>query len=92
MGDKRKAIGYYEQALAIAKKLYGDWHPHVAATLNNLGVVFLSQGDKKQARPYFQQAYDIFNRFLGEQHLDTRMAKEWLDSCTEMQKEGTQIT
>jgi tetratricopeptide (TPR) repeat protein len=92
MGDKRKAIGYYEQALAIAKKLYGDWHPHVAATLNNLGVVFLSQRDKKQARPYFQQAYDIFNRFLGEQHLDTRMAKEWLDSCTEMQKEGTQIT
>ncbi len=43
-------------------------------------------------RSSFKQAYDIFNRFLGEQHLDTRMAKEWLDRCTEMQKEGTKVT
>jgi tetratricopeptide (TPR) repeat protein len=91
LGDKRKAIGYYEQALAITKKLYGDYHPQVAITLNNLGVLFLSQGDKKQARPYFQQAYNIFNRFLGEQHLDTQNAKEWLDSCIQLQKEETEI-
>jgi hypothetical protein len=51
-------------------------------------VVYFSQGDKKQARPYFQQAYDIFNRFFGEKHLDTQMAKRWLEACISIMEGG----
>jgi hypothetical protein len=37
LGEHQEAIGYYEQALAIDRAVYGDNHPDVAIDLNNLG-------------------------------------------------------
>jgi hypothetical protein len=41
-----KAIGYYEQALAIDRAVYGDNHPKVATRLNNLGSACFALGEK----------------------------------------------
>ena len=37
-GKVKEAKPLYEESVAIFKKAYGDTHPHVGATLNNLAV------------------------------------------------------
>ena len=57
--EPRKAIEYFDQALAIHLKLYPDGlHPDVAADYNNLGVQYLSLGD-------LVKAADSYDRALG---------------------------
>jgi tetratricopeptide (TPR) repeat protein len=79
-GDVRRAINYYEQALSIAKEVYGERHPNVAITLNNIGGAWKAMGDSQRAKEYFQQAYSIFRKFYGDEHPSTKTAKQWLDS------------
>ena len=59
MGDKQKAIGYYEQALAIDRKVSGEEHPDVAIGLNNLGGAWKSPGEYQKAIEYFEQSLSI---------------------------------
>ncbi|MCP4744703.1 MAG: tetratricopeptide repeat protein, partial [Desulfobacteraceae bacterium] len=47
LGEYKKAIEYFTQALAIDKKTYGDQHPNVAIYLNNLGSAWRSLGEYK---------------------------------------------
>jgi tetratricopeptide (TPR) repeat protein len=37
---------------------HGQWHPHVAITLNNLGRALKAQGNIKDAYLYFQRALE----------------------------------
>ena len=53
LGDAKKAVGYYEEALKIDKKVYGDEHPDVATDLNNLGSAWKALGDAKKAVGYY---------------------------------------
>jgi tetratricopeptide (TPR) repeat protein len=76
LGDKKKTIGYYDQALAIDEKVYGKEHPNVAIRLNNLGGAYFELGLKDQARPYFEKALAIFTHFFGSEHPYYIMVKE----------------
>ena len=42
-GKLDEALPYYEQALAIRKKVYGEEHPKVAIGLNNLAQLLQAQ-------------------------------------------------
>ena len=69
-GDPRKAVDYFEQALSIGKEVYGERHPNVAATLNDLGGAWDSLGDSKKAIEYYEQALSIDREVYGERHPD----------------------
>ncbi|MBU7026539.1 MAG: tetratricopeptide repeat protein, partial [Theionarchaea archaeon] len=67
-GDFQKAITCFEQALEIAKEIYGEKHPDVATRLNNLGLAWYSLGDSKKAIDYYEQALTIDREIYGERH------------------------
>jgi tetratricopeptide (TPR) repeat protein len=67
-GDARQAIEYYEQALTIYKEVYGEKHPNVAATLNNIGSACTVLGEPKKALEYCKQALAIYKEVYGERH------------------------
>ena len=57
--EPRKAIGYFEQALALHLKLYsGGVHPDIASDYNNLGVQYVRLGD-------LGKAIDAYDRSLA---------------------------
>ena len=56
LGEYRKAIGYFEQALESDLKTYGEDHPNVARDRNNLGSAYDSLGEYKKAMGYYEQA------------------------------------
>ena len=55
--DPRRAIGYFEQALALLLRLYPDGvHPDIAMNYTNLGVAYGKAGDPRKAIGYFEQS------------------------------------
>lgn len=78
MGFSKKAVEYYEKALAIDREVYGEKHPSVATDLNNLGSAWDSLGDSKKAVEYYEKAHQIFHEILGPDHPYTISAKKAL--------------
>ena len=70
LGEPKKAIEYYEKALTIDRKVYGEKHPRVARCLNNLGGAWHSLADSKKAIEYFEKALAINRKVYGEKHPD----------------------
>jgi tetratricopeptide (TPR) repeat protein len=68
LGEARRAIEYYEQALAIDRQVYGDTHPDVALRYNNLGVAWADLGEARRAIEYFEQALAIDRQVFGDTH------------------------
>jgi len=69
-GCFREAEAFFKQALEIFKKIYGENHPDVASTLNNLGIVYYNQGRYNEAEELYKQALEIFKKIYGENHPD----------------------
>ena len=57
MGEPRKAIEYYEQALKIAQEI-GDRRGE-GADLGNLGNAYADLGETRKAIEYYEQALKI---------------------------------
>ena len=80
-GEYNKAIGYYEQALAIDKQYYGESHPDIAIDYNNLAGAWASKREYNRAVEYYEKSLVIMRQFLGEEHPSTKAVKENLEIC-----------
>lgn len=67
-GEYKKALNSFEQALVIIKKVYGNEHPSVVATLTNIGVAWDSLGKYHKAIDYYGQALVLGRKVHGEKH------------------------
>lgn len=66
----KEAANLLNDALAIREKTLGENHPAVAATLNNLAVLYGKRGKYKEAEPLCKRALDIREKVLGREHPD----------------------
>jgi len=66
----------YRRALEIYEKSLGADHPYVAQSLNNLALLYKSQGKYDQAEPMYRRALEIFKKALGEHHPSTITVSE----------------
>jgi tetratricopeptide (TPR) repeat protein len=71
IADYPVARSYYQQALAINRKVLGEEHPDTTVSLNNLGGLLQVMGDYTAARPYYEQTLAIRKKALGGEHPDT---------------------
>lgn len=55
----KEAANLLNEALHIREKTLGDTHPAVAATLNNLAVLYGKRGKYKEAEPLCKRALEI---------------------------------
>ena len=62
------ATVHHTEALELRQQIFGEAHPTVATTLNNLGVVHDLRGHHLQALEYYQRALTIQERVLGDEH------------------------
>ncbi len=67
-GEYDKAISYYEKALAIQIKFFGEEHPSVAVQNINLGAAWHSKGEFEKAVSYYEIALTINIKLFGEEH------------------------
>ncbi|MBD2125051.1 CHAT domain-containing protein [Microcoleus sp. ZQ-A2] len=69
-GQYGQAVIIAEQALALARKLWGEEHPHVATSLNNLAELYQSQGGLGEAEPLLEEALAMRKRLFSTDHTD----------------------
>jgi len=67
-GCYREAEPLFKQALEVRRKIYGENHPDVATSLNNLAEVYSKEGKYNEAEPLHKQALEIFRKIYGEYH------------------------
>ena len=69
-----KALEYYQQTLLVRKLLFGDSHPDVAISYNNIGLVYDDLGDYVRALEYHQQSLAIKIQLYGDSHPDVAIS------------------
>ena len=70
LGNYDKAINYYEKALGIQLNKFGEDHPSVATSYNNLGFSCHTKGNYDKAIEYNEKALRIQLNKFGEDHPD----------------------
>ena len=68
MADYDKAMMLYQRALNITVTKYGEKHPDVATSLNNIGGFYLDKGDYDNALIFFDKALKILPEQFGYNH------------------------
>jgi CHAT domain-containing protein/tetratricopeptide (TPR) repeat protein len=69
-GRYAEAEPLYKRSLAIREKALGPDHPDVAASLNNLALLYDQQGRSVDAEPLYKKALAIWEKTLGPDHPD----------------------
>ncbi|MEH2277143.1 MAG: tetratricopeptide repeat protein, partial [Nostoc sp.] len=69
-GAYLQALPWREQCLSAARKRFGDEHPDMATSLNNLALLYKSQGRYGDAEPLLIEALAMTKRLLGDEHPD----------------------
>ena len=60
--------------MEILLSVFGDKHPNVATSYNNIGYVYYNQGDYAQALEYYNKALEIRLSVFGDSHPDVAMS------------------
>ena len=67
-GQYVRAVVVGKKALKVAEEIVGPDHPNVAASLNNLALLYKTQGQYAQAEPLYKRALQIKEKALGPDH------------------------
>lgn len=78
-----EAVAYAERALNVATHTFGDEHPNVARSLNNLATVYQSLGKYALAQPPYERALEIYEKSLGKNHYQVAIS---LDNLAELHR------
>ncbi len=68
LGNLSQAEKYIREALAMQRKLLGNEHPDVAASLENLARVLSSQDRLEEAEAKYLEALTLERKLLGDEH------------------------
>ncbi|MBQ7209853.1 MAG: CHAT domain-containing protein [Paludibacteraceae bacterium] len=64
--DYNNALPYYKLSSNIYKSILGENHSQYAASLGNLGILYMTIGDYTEAEQYYLQSLESIKSILGE--------------------------
>jgi len=70
LAQYEKAIQFYKEALRIGEQTIGKEHSDYAVRLNNLAIVYQSQGRYNEAIEKYEEAIMIGEQTVGKEHPD----------------------
>jgi len=68
LGKFAEAEPLFLKSLAIREKAFGQDHPDIAISLNNLALLYHSRGKLEEAKPLYKRALTISEKVLGRNH------------------------
>ena len=71
-GKYDRGVVVAKKALEVAEQNVSSNHPDVATSLNNLALLYESQGHYAQAEPLFKRSLAILEKALGPDHPDVK--------------------
>ncbi|MGB3969042.1 MAG: tetratricopeptide repeat protein [Planctomycetota bacterium] len=85
LGRAGQALPWFEQALTMRQRLFGDGdHPNIAASLNNVATCLQALGRADEALPRFEQALAMRRALIGDRdHSDIAVSLNNMAACLE---------
>ena len=68
LGDLEHFLGHDQRSISIKEKALGPDHPDLATSLNNLAILYRSQGRYEDTEPLYQRFISIKEKALGRDH------------------------
>ena len=75
------ALEYYDEALKIWTELFGEIHPDVATSLNNIAMVYSELNDYDKALEYYSRALKIRTTLYGDNAPDAISTRDNIYDC-----------
>jgi tetratricopeptide (TPR) repeat protein len=72
--EYEEALKYFQKALAIRQKVYGEENPEVASVYDKIGEIHEWQGINEKALGYFQKSLAIRQKVYGQEHPNVAMS------------------
>ncbi|MDX2090115.1 MAG: serine/threonine-protein kinase [Kofleriaceae bacterium] len=85
LGNLDASRDLHTRALAIRTRLFGEAHPFVFSSLNNLGTVAFTKGDMPEAERYFEKAKAVALEVFPPKHPQTALVLSNLGSVYDRQ-------
>lgn len=82
-GKTEEAIKVAEEALQVAIKTYGEKHPYVSASLNNIALLYINEGKYEKAEKLYERSLMIAEELLGKDHPQLAGILENMVKCNE---------
>lgn len=82
-GNTTEAIKVAEEALQVAIKTYGEKHAYVSASLNNIALLYISEGRYEKAEELYERSLKIAEDLLGKDHPQLAGILENMVKCNE---------
>ncbi|MGK7896606.1 MAG: tetratricopeptide repeat protein [Xenococcus sp. (in: cyanobacteria)] len=67
-GAYQQALPWCEKCLSVTRERFGESHPDVATSINDLATIYRRQGKYSKAEPLYLQALELRKQLLGEEH------------------------
>jgi CHAT domain-containing protein len=84
-GNYARAVIIAEQALELAQFLWGERHPNLATSLNNLAAIYKYQGCYNESELLYDKALATNRELLGEENLDVATSMNNLATLYDLQ-------
>jgi tetratricopeptide (TPR) repeat protein len=68
--DYHEAVRYHERAISIREKIFPTNRADLAASYNNIGVMYEKMGDYSKALSFYEKALSIWEKIFPENHPD----------------------
>jgi tetratricopeptide (TPR) repeat protein len=86
-GRYSEATGIAKEAVGVAEETFGQDHPNVAISLNNLAYLYDCQGEYAQSGPLYKRALAILEKVLGPDHFRVgQVLSNMAERCRKMGK------
>ena len=86
-GRYSEATGIAKEAVGVAEETFGQDHPNVAISLNNLAYLYDCQGEYAQSGPLYKRALAILEKALGPEHFRVgQVLSNMAERCRKMGK------
>ena len=86
-GRYSEAADIAKEALKVAEDTFGEDHPNVAISLNNLAYLYDCQGNHAQSGPLYRRALGILEKAVGPDHFRVGLVlRNMAERCRKMGK------
>lgn len=82
-GRTLEAIAVAKEALKVAEATFGENHPYVSASLNNLALLYIAEGQYEKAELLYERSLEIAEEHLGKDNPQLANILENMVKCNE---------
>ncbi len=82
-GRTEEAIEVAKKAVTVAEKTFGENHPYVSASLNNLALLYIAEEKYEKAEVLYEKSLKIAEEHLGKDNPQLASILENMVKCNE---------